>query len=138
MGPHQLHVPTWQLNHTYSLISITMPIINNTSAVDVLGWLTVIMDASLVLDVVSSTEGLDQTGEELLVGPVSNANVFSGNVLYSKDQGSAPSNFPVQYIIPVNGNETSRHPNETVGAADASFESCVKPRYTLVAGLKFA
>lgn len=122
-----LLIGPWQLNHTYSLISITMPIINNTSAVDVLGWLTVIMDASLVLDVVSSTEGLDQTGEALLVGPVSNANVFSGNVLYSKDQGSAPSNFPVQYIIPVDGNETSRHPNETVGAADAPFNATKYP-----------
>ncbi|WPH00449.1 Hypothetical protein R9X50_00327800 [Acrodontium crateriforme] len=122
-----LLIGPWQLNQTFSLISITLPIINNTSAVDVLGWLTVIMDASLVLDVVESTQGLDQTGEVLLVGPVNKSNVFTSNVLYSKDRRSTHADFPVHYIIPVSGNETSRHPNKTLGMAGASFNATQYP-----------
>jgi osomolarity two-component system, sensor histidine kinase SLN1 len=50
------------LNETSSLVSVTVAINNNTSRSDVLGWLTVVMDAQLLYEIVASPEGLGSTG----------------------------------------------------------------------------
>jgi osomolarity two-component system sensor histidine kinase SLN1 len=55
MGPYAV-------NDSFSLLSITMPIINNTSSIDTLGWLTTVLDANLVQKVVNALEGLDDSG----------------------------------------------------------------------------
>jgi len=52
----------YHVNDTLSLISITMPIINNTSSIDTLGWLTAVLDANLVQKVVNALEGLQDSG----------------------------------------------------------------------------
>ena len=64
------------LSSNSSLISITCAINNNTSRSDILGWLTVVMDARILYKVISSPEGLDHTGELLIVGPVTMDNLF--------------------------------------------------------------
>lgn len=56
----------YALNETLSLLSMTMPIINNTSNIDTLGWLTIVMDANLIQKVVNSLEGLQDTGLTLV------------------------------------------------------------------------
>lgn len=55
-----------RVNSTLSLISITMPIINNTSSIETLGWLTTVLDAGLITRVVNGLEGLDDTGLTLV------------------------------------------------------------------------
>ncbi|KAK1091938.1 Histidine kinase osmosensor [Friedmanniomyces endolithicus] len=116
------------VNNTFSLVSMTMPIINNTSAVDVLGWLTVVMDAGLIQDVVSSTQGLDQTGQTLLVGPTTLSNMFAPDVLYNtRTSGSAPTDFQVQYVLPINSSAASRHPDHVLGTANAPFSAAEYP-----------
>jgi osomolarity two-component system sensor histidine kinase SLN1 len=55
MGPYAV-------NDSLSLLSITMPIINNTSSIDTLGWLTTVLDANLIQKVVNALEGLDESG----------------------------------------------------------------------------
>ncbi|TKA61800.1 hypothetical protein B0A55_11769, partial [Friedmanniomyces simplex] len=123
-----LLVGPWAVNHTFSLVSMTMPIINNTSAVDVLGWLTVVMDAGLIQDVISSTQGLDQTGQTLLVGPTSLSNTFPSDVLYNtRTNGTAPSNFQVQYALPINSSDISRHPDRVLGTTNAPFDAAQYP-----------
>ncbi|KAK0267684.1 Histidine kinase osmosensor [Friedmanniomyces endolithicus] len=123
-----LLVGPWAVNNTFSLVSMTMPIINNTSAVDVLGWLTVVMDAGLIQDVISSTQGLDQTGQTLLVGPTSLSNKFATNVLYNtRTSGSAPTDFQVQYVIPINSSAASRHIDHVLGTANAPFSAADYP-----------
>lgn len=116
-----------QVNHTFSLVSLTMPIINNTSAVAVLGFLTVVLDARLIQEVLSSTEGLDQTGEALLIGPVSRTNLFPADVMYTRKSGSAPEDFEVQYVLPLNNSDASRHPNHTVGTLNAPMNATEYP-----------
>ena len=54
---------------------------NNSKPLDILGWLTVIMDAKLIQEVLVSGEGLQNTGETLLIGPVNNTNRFSPGLL---------------------------------------------------------
>jgi len=85
----------WQVNGTFSLASMTMPIINNTSSVDILGWLSVVMDARLILQVLAAQEGLDQSGVALLVGPTNVTNRFAPGVLYNSDNGNPPEDAEV-------------------------------------------
>jgi osomolarity two-component system sensor histidine kinase SLN1 len=94
----------WQVNDSFSLVSLTMPIVNNTSAVDVLGWLTVVMNARLISQVVQSTEGLGDTGQTIIIGPADGANLFTPGAL-SANSASAEN---VKYILPPVVNTTDR------------------------------
>jgi osomolarity two-component system sensor histidine kinase SLN1 len=65
-----------QIDDSYSIVSLTLPIINNTSNVDILGFMTVVADSSSLNSVLASREGLDSTGIVLLVGPANMENIF--------------------------------------------------------------
>lgn len=116
-----LLIGPYAVNSTFSLLSLTMPMINNTSAADVLAWLTVIMDARLIEQVVDSTEGLKQTGETLLIGPTNKSNIFPGDVWYSTNGGHPPQDFDVRYVTTLNASEGARHPGHTYGEANLPF-----------------
>lgn len=89
-----------QINETFGLASVTLPVINNTSADDILGWITAVVDARLLFDVLRSPEGLDNTGETLLIGPTSVDNHFpDGFMYYDVDRGSVPNNIEVAFQI---------------------------------------
>lgn len=92
------------LNETSSLISVTVAINNNTSRSDVLGWLTVVISAQLLYEVVSSPEGLASIGEVLVVGPFIDDNRFYQQVIGS----SAAENFGVivDFVLPPYSNAT--------------------------------
>ena len=98
----------WLVNDSFSLVSLTMPIVNNTSAVDVLGWLTVVMNARLISQVMQSTEGLGDTGQTLIVGPADGANLFTPGAL-SASSATAEN---VQYVLPPMANITNRRKKE--------------------------
>ncbi|KAF2093438.1 hypothetical protein NA57DRAFT_48442 [Rhizodiscina lignyota] len=107
---HGLLLGPWFINDTFSLISITMPIINNTSAVDILGWLTIVMSGQLISNVASSPEGLENTGVALIVGPANATNHFPRNTTWQNNNGSAPQTESVHFVIPAN-NTGNRHPD---------------------------
>lgn len=65
-----------QVNTTFAMVSITLPIINNTSATDILGYMTVVAEASALYDVQRSREGLDETGIVMLLRPTILGNRF--------------------------------------------------------------
>ena len=129
LGPGSgLLIGPWTVNSTLSFVSLTMPVINNTSAVDVLGWLTVIMDATLIQSVMANNEGLGDTGETLLVGPVSKTNMFPSDVLYStRGSNSPPQDFEVQFIVPLNTTDGKRHLQHTVKTANPPFNATQYP-----------
>ncbi|KAK3672775.1 Histidine kinase osmosensor [Recurvomyces mirabilis] len=108
------------LNDSSSLVSMTMPIVNNTSATDILGWITVVMDGSLIQSVLSSNEGLENTGETLLIGPAATSNMFPGGFLYNSNDGS---DFKVQYVYPLNPSDKTRHPDHVYGTTNAPFSA---------------
>ncbi|KAK5147244.1 hypothetical protein LTR04_000879, partial [Oleoguttula sp. CCFEE 6159] len=117
----------WALNSSTSLVSLTVPIINNTSATDILGWLTVVLDGRLIKAVIDSTEGLDQTGVTLLVGPANSTNHFPSGFLYNSN-GVAPTLSPqVHFVLPVSQNDSSRHMSHAVGTANAPFDISTFP-----------
>ncbi|KAK3078646.1 hypothetical protein LTS18_006987, partial [Coniosporium uncinatum] len=46
-----LLIGPWVLNDTFSLVSLTLPVINNTSNTDILGYLTAVLDGRYISDV---------------------------------------------------------------------------------------
>lgn len=66
----------YQVNETFSLVSMTLPIFNSTSKVEILGYMTVVAESSRLFSVQNSREGLDSTGMVLLLGPAVEINKF--------------------------------------------------------------
>lgn len=57
-----LFLGPWQINETFALCSISVPIINNTSTTEVLGFLTLVVSSQLLFSVDNATLGLGSTG----------------------------------------------------------------------------
>lgn len=117
----------WLINESFALISITMPIINNTSAADILGWLTVVTNANLIFEVEESVAGLGRTGEILIIGPdtpdsrlplaLQASQVSEVNKTLAKLQN-------VKFVVPPlrNLSRSSRHPTHIYGSSMAPFK----------------
>ncbi|KAI9887308.1 MAG: Histidine kinase [Watsoniomyces obsoletus] len=65
-----------QLSPRSALLSLTVPIQNNSQSSDVLGYMTAVVDARLIADVITSPEGLENSGEALLLAPEAPHNRF--------------------------------------------------------------
>jgi osomolarity two-component system, sensor histidine kinase SLN1 len=52
-----------------AIMSLTVSINNNTSRSDILGWLTIVVDAQILYQVVESIVGRGRTGEVVIVAP---------------------------------------------------------------------
>ncbi|KAK5449301.1 Histidine kinase osmosensor [Exophiala xenobiotica] len=104
-----LFIGPMAINGSYSLLSVTVAMINNTSRSDVLGWLTVLVNCDLLYNVRDSPEGLGSTGETLLVGPATNTNHFKPEIRGS-DSGQDEDQ-SVRFVFPPQSNSTlgNRH-----------------------------
>ena len=87
----------YRVNTTLSLVSITLPIINNTSSIETMGWLTIVLDANLITSIVNAIEGLDNTGLTLLFAPNNDTNNFPPGYLNNTD---APEHAQVRFVTP--------------------------------------
>ncbi|KXS98347.1 hypothetical protein AC578_4651 [Pseudocercospora eumusae] len=106
------------VNTTFSMLSITLPIVNNTSATDVLGWVTVVTDARPIQVVQEDQRGIGSTGLTLLIGPTNTTNQFAPGII---GNDTAARDVEVQYIIPLNSSVANRHPQHVAGTANAPF-----------------
>lgn len=70
LGPLYLPQPN------ITIISVTVAINNNTSRTEVLGWLTIVLDARNMYDIVNSWVGLGATGEVVIIGAARPDNLF--------------------------------------------------------------
>lgn len=70
-----------KVNSSFYMMSLTIPIINNTSESTLLGFLTVVLNAKVVLDIITDTRGLGGTGQTVLVGPASISNIWDDRTL---------------------------------------------------------
>ena len=64
-----LVVGPFQVNSTFALLSITLPIANNSVHSYILGWITIVFSSSPIYQVESSLLGLGNTGVNLVVSP---------------------------------------------------------------------
>ncbi|KAJ5374434.1 Six-hairpin glycosidase [Penicillium concentricum] len=68
-----------KVNNSFSLVSLTLPIVNNTSNTEILGFITIVASAANLQGVVSSRDGLGKTGQVLLIGPSRRSNIFTSS-----------------------------------------------------------
>lgn len=108
----------YRINDTFSLVSVTLPIINNTSNIETLGWLTTVLDASLITNVVNAMEGLDNSGLTLLFGPDNVTNILPSSYLYDAADPDPPEDLQVRFLVPPTPTRGIRRH----GAADTSLE----------------
>ncbi|KAI9789905.1 MAG: Histidine kinase [Peltula sp. TS41687] len=105
------------VNATFALLSLTVAVVNNTSASDVLGYMTVVVDSRLIYDIVSSPEGLENAGGTLIIGPHFRDNQFpeqflSNGFIAEADNGTATGDLQVKILwapLPPNSSAASRH-----------------------------
>ncbi|KAI9817186.1 MAG: Histidine kinase [Pycnora praestabilis] len=127
-----LFLGPYQVNATFALLSLTTPVINNTSSTDILGYITVVVDGRLIYDVVNSMEGLDNTGVVLLIGPTTQDNKFlrgpSGDILATEETTSAATQ-EVQFLLPPSQNATRglRHGAHAYGLPNTPFRMQAYP-----------
>jgi osomolarity two-component system sensor histidine kinase SLN1 len=99
------------VNASFALLSITVPVVNNTSSVDILGWLTMVIDGSFLLQPLESPEGLESSGLSLLVGPANRTNKFPPGYFWNTPAHSStpiPDNYTVKFVVAPN-NTQGRH-----------------------------
>lgn len=125
----------YRVNDSLSLASITLPIINNTSNIDTLGWLTTVLDASLVTDIVNQLEGLGDSGLTMLFGPENATNNFPAGYLYNSPNPNPPENAQVRFLVPPTvRSDVTRHGQYDVALNPPPFDwtkfPAVKRAYT--------
>ncbi|KAI1199460.1 hypothetical protein F5X97DRAFT_121425 [Nemania serpens] len=99
------------INESYALISLTLPIRRTSDERVVLGYMTVVVEATPLLNIVSSKEGLGTTGDVLLIGPATGWNRFSKYNFPVNATNPAAANFSnvdVQFVLPPNAGETGK------------------------------
>ena len=117
-----------RINSSLSLVSVTAPIINNTSDADILGWLTVVINGSSLIDLGGVTEGLGDTGEILIVGPTTQSGKLPTKIRSGENDGKVNRDFAktqgVTYIIPpmANSSRSDRHTNLDWSKTNTTFE----------------
>lgn len=89
LGNNGLILGPMMVNDSFYMLSFTMPIINNTSESALLGFLTVVLNAQIVLDIIKDTRGLGETGQTILVGPSMVSNIWNDSVLSTKTLDTA-------------------------------------------------
>jgi osomolarity two-component system sensor histidine kinase SLN1 len=114
---HNLFAGPFQINDTLSLVSITMPIINNTSNIETLGWVTAVLDAHLIGDVVNSLEGLDDTGLTMLFGPMNDTNLFPTGYTFNSPNPAPPADAQVRFVMPPTQRDGQQNRHDTYSAA---------------------
>jgi osomolarity two-component system sensor histidine kinase SLN1 len=98
----------YRVNSHSALISITMPIVNNISNTRTIGWLTIVLDAKLIKDVIDAKDGLGDSGLTLLFGPYNMSNTFPAGYLFTSPNSNAPQDVEIRYQVPPTDRENNR------------------------------
>ncbi|OAQ98274.1 hypothetical protein LLEC1_03915 [Akanthomyces lecanii] len=116
------------VNETYALMSLTIPIRSNQNAGYVIGFMTLVVSATSLLQVQTSREGLDKTGMVLIVGPAYPSNKFLGRTTPSNGTQSpeknALGNVKAHFVLPPitpNG-QGDRHGNRDYHGGNSGTE----------------
>lgn len=88
------------INDSYSLLSITVPVMDNYSDTNILGWITVVRDTRLIQRVLYDNTGLGKTGITTVIAPAGSDNLFSHT-------GGPASQREVQHILPLQQSSTN-------------------------------
>lgn len=111
-------------NASFGLMSLTIPVLDNNGLSNILGWLTIVVDATFIMQPIQSPEGLGKTGIGLLIGPNNRTNKLPPNTLwYDPDQSKDiqnESNQTLRFVVPPNSTH-GRHRDFVFGTSQPSF-----------------
>ena len=98
LGPLILSTDTAFLSATTAITNIS----NNT---EILGWITIVINATMLVTVRDSQEGLGTTGEVLLIGPATSNNKFPFDIRDGADDPVLDRSM-VRFVLPPSDNTT--------------------------------
>ena len=117
----------WITNQTFGLLSLTVPIVNDTSVEDTLGWITIVCSARSIFSVTQALEGLGSTGQILIVAPNTSDQklpaAIQDNGLMKANRSEAKHQ-DVHFVIPPiqNTSRSTRHPTRAYGMPNIPFQ----------------
>lgn len=88
------------INSSLSLFSITVPVLSDTAASGVLGWLTVVQNGSLITSILNSPIGLGITGTMLLVAADTTDNRLPSSLASAQTVTSMRPNITLRFVFP--------------------------------------
>lgn len=91
------------VNESYALMSLTIPVRSNHNAGYIIGYMTLVVSATSLLDVQTSREGLEKTGMVLIVGPAHPSNQFVGTTPSNGTQSpekTALADVKAHFVLP--------------------------------------
>lgn len=117
----------WPLNGTFALLSLTVPVVNDTSSADILGWITIIGNAESIFNIEQSVEGLGDTGQILIVAPSTSTQKLPNNVQAvgsTRANRTAAKTQDVQFVLPPTQNSSrgTRHSMRAYGMSNVPFQ----------------
>ncbi|KAK2625748.1 hypothetical protein QTJ16_005060 [Diplocarpon rosae] len=121
-----------RVNDSYALLSLTLPITDNSNKSNVLAYMTVVAAATSLISVIESREGLAKTGVALLVGPTRRENLFRYEQRPSNENYAANPDIigeaNVKFVFDPPADQSGRHnkylQNRTVfGSSNFSLKS---------------
>ncbi|KAK3168447.1 hypothetical protein OEA41_004895 [Lepraria neglecta] len=116
----------WLINQTFGLLSLTVPVNNDSSILDTLGWITIVCSAQSIFALENSLEGLGTTGQILIVAPntpdqkLPSSTLNPGNIEANR---TAAKKLDVHFVIPPlqNASRSTRHPARAYGMPNIPF-----------------
>lgn len=122
----------WLLNGSFALLSLTVPVVNDTSRADILGWISIILNAESIFSIEQSVEGLGDTGQILIVAPSTSTQKLPTDV---QAIGSTTANRTaartqdVQFVLPPtqNSSRSTRHSTRAYGMPNLPFQMQTYP-----------
>lgn len=122
----------WLLNGSFALLSLTVPVVNDTSRADILGWISIILNAASIFSIQQSVEGLGDTGQILIVAPSTSTQKLPIDV---QAIGSTTANRTaartqdVQFVLPPtqNSSRSTRHSTRAYGMPNLPFQMQTYP-----------
>ncbi len=117
----------WILNGSFALISLTVPVVNDSSSADTLGWITIIANAKSIFSVERSVEGLGDTGQILIVAPSTSNQKLPTDIQAvgsTRANRTAAKTQDVQFVLPPtqNSSRSTRHSMRAYGMPNLPFQ----------------
>lgn len=116
----------WLLNGSFALLSLTVPVVNDTSSEDILGWISIIVNAQSIFSIEQSVEGLGTTGQILIVAPTTSTQKLPTDLQAigsNRVNVTAAKTQDVQFVLPPtqNSSRTTRHSIRAYGMPNLPF-----------------
>ena len=122
----------WLLNGSFALLSLTVPVVNDSSSDDILGWISIIVNAQSIFSIEQSVEGLGNTGQILIVAPTTSTQKLPTDVQAIGSNTvnvSAAKTQDVQFVLPPtqNSSRSTRHSMRAYGMPNLPFQMQIYP-----------